>query len=126
MDTNFMVILGLVLGVAVLVLCTVKLKIHPFFSLIATTVVFAVVSGMNLTDMLEAFTSGMGGTMSDIGLVIALGTVTGALFGEIRGGGDHGEDYSEADREKARGSGTGNLPDILFPFRCSVIQLSCC
>ena len=42
--------------------------------------VFAVVSGMNLTDMLEAFTSGMGGTMSDIGLVIALGTVTGALL----------------------------------------------
>ena len=75
-----MVIVGLILSVIVLVLCTVKLKIHPFFALIATTVTFAAVSGMNMQDMLSAFTSGMGGTMADIGLVIALGTVTGALL----------------------------------------------
>lgn len=80
MDTNLFVIAGLVLGVLVLVLCTVKFKIHPFFALIATTVTFAVVSGMNLSEMMDAFTSGMGGTMADIGLVIALGTVTGALL----------------------------------------------
>ena len=78
--SNTLVIVGLVLAVLVLVLCTVKLKIHPFFALIATTVVFAVVSGMSMEDMLASFTSGMGGTMSDIGLVIALGTVTGALL----------------------------------------------
>ncbi len=80
MNTNFLVILGLVLGVLVLVLCTVKFKIHPFFALIATTVTFALVSGMNMQNMMDAFTSGMGGTMADIGLVIALGTVTGALL----------------------------------------------
>jgi GntP family gluconate:H+ symporter len=80
MNTNLFVIAGLVLGVLVLVLCTVKFKIHPFFALIATTVTFAVVSGMNLSEMMDAFTSGMGGTMADIGLVIALGTVTGALL----------------------------------------------
>lgn len=80
MNTNLFVIAGLVLGVLVLVLCTVKFKIHPFFALIATTVTFAVVSGMNLPEMMDAFTSGMGGTMADIGLVIALGTVTGALL----------------------------------------------
>lgn len=78
--SNTFVILGLVLSVAVLVLCTVKLKIHPFFALIATTVTFALVSGMSMEDMLSAFTSGMGGTVADIGLVIALGTVTGALL----------------------------------------------
>ena len=80
MSSNLLVIGGLMLGVLVLVLCTVKFKIHPFFALIATTVTFAVVSGMNLEEMLAAFTSGMGGTMADIGLVIALGTVTGALL----------------------------------------------
>ena len=80
MSSNLLVISGLMLGVLVLVLCTVKFKIHPFFALIATTVTFAVVSGMNLEEMLAAFTSGMGGTMADIGLVIALGTVTGALL----------------------------------------------
>ena len=80
MSSNMLVIAGLILGVIVLVLCTVKFKIHPFFALIATTVTFAIVSGMNLEEMLSAFTSGMGGTMADIGLVIALGTVTGALL----------------------------------------------
>lgn len=80
MSSNLLVISGLMLGVLVLVLCTVKFKIHPFFALIATTVTFAVVSGMNLEEMLGAFTNGMGGTMADIGLVIALGTVTGALL----------------------------------------------
>ena len=80
MSSNLLVISGLMLGVLVLVLCTVKFKIHPFFALIATTVTFAVVSGMNLEEMLAAFTSGMGSTMADIGLVIALGTVTGALL----------------------------------------------
>lgn len=63
MSSNLLVISGLMLGVLVLVLCTVKFKIHPFFALIATTVTFAIVSGMNLEEMLAAFTSGMGGTM---------------------------------------------------------------
>lgn len=79
MSTPF-VIGGLVCAVAVLIVCTVKIKLHPFFALIATTVTFAVISGMDLNVMLEAFASGMGGTVADIGLVIALGTVTGALL----------------------------------------------
>lgn len=80
MGSDILVIVGLILSVLVLVLCTVKFKIHPFFALIATTVTFAVIAGMNMDDMLAAFTSGMGGTVADIGLVIALGTVTGALL----------------------------------------------
>ena len=80
MSSSTLVIVALILAVCVLVVCTVKFKIHPFFALIATTVTFAVISGMNMEEMLEAFTSGMGGTVADIGLVIALGTVTGALL----------------------------------------------
>lgn len=79
MSTPF-VVGGLVCAVIVLIVCTVKIKLHPFFALIATTVTFAVISGMDLNAMLEAFASGMGGTVADIGLVIALGTVTGALL----------------------------------------------
>lgn len=75
-----LVVGGLICAVAVLILCTVKIKLHPFFALIATTVTFAVISGMDLNVMLESFASGMGGTVADIGLVIALGTVTGALL----------------------------------------------
>lgn len=35
---------------------------------------------MNMEEMLQAFTKGLGGTVADIGLVIALGTITGALL----------------------------------------------
>ena len=91
MSSNMLVIGGLILGVIVLVLCTVKFKIHPFFALIATTVTFAIVSGMNLEEMLSAFTSGMGGTMADIGLV--------------RRRGNHGKNHPEDHRRKACGLG---------------------
>ena len=69
MSTPF-VVGGLICAVLVLIVCTIKLKLHPFFALIATAVTFAVVSGMDLNVMLEAFASGMGGTVADIGLVI--------------------------------------------------------
>ena len=75
-----MLIVAMVLAVLVLVICTVKLKLHPFFALIATSVVFAAVSGMGMDKMLKGFADGMGGKVADIGLVIALGTVTGALL----------------------------------------------
>ena len=74
------VIIALVLGVLALILLTVKLKVHPFFSLILASFVFAVVSGMGIENMLEAFTAGVGSTVADIGIVIALGTITGALL----------------------------------------------
>lgn len=75
-----LVIIGLIAAVLVLVFCTIKLKLHPFFALIATSAVFAIISGMNMEQMLKGFASGLGGTVADIGLVIALGTVTGALL----------------------------------------------
>ena len=65
MGSTVSVILGLVLAVLVLVLFTVKLKIHPFFALIATSATFAIVAGMNMQDMLSAFTGGMGGTIAE-------------------------------------------------------------
>ena len=55
MTSTTFVILALVCAVAVLVLCTVKLKIHPFFALIATTVTFALISGMSMEDIGREF-----------------------------------------------------------------------
>ena len=80
MASSALVITGLVLAVAVLIVCTVLLKIHPFFALIFTSLVFALVSGMDMGDFLNVFASGMGSTIADIGLVIALGTITGAFL----------------------------------------------
>lgn len=108
MGSTVSVILGLVLAVLVLVLFTVKLKIHPFFALIATSATFAIVAGMNMQDMLSAFTSGMGGTIADIGLVIALGTVTGTLLEKSGAARDHGQDHPQDHGQKARCSWPGH------------------
>lgn len=74
------VLLALVLGITSLILCTVKFKVHPFFSLIIASVVFGIISGMEFNTLLDSFTSGLGGTIAGIGIIIVIGTVTGELL----------------------------------------------
>lgn len=80
MNNEFITILALLIGIAVLIIGTVKLKIHPFFSLLVASFTFGIISGMGMENALEAFTEGMGGTIAGIGIVIAIGTVTGSLL----------------------------------------------
>lgn len=80
MSSDLIVIAGLLASMTALVLFTVKLKLHPFLSLIFASVIFAVISGMNVQETIQSFTDGMGNAMSEIGIVIALGTIIGVLF----------------------------------------------
>lgn len=80
MNHEIITILALFVGLAVLIVGTVKLKIHPFFSLLMASFAFGLVSGMGMENALEAFTEGMGSTIAGIGVVIAIGTVTGSLL----------------------------------------------
>lgn len=75
-----LIIISLIVSLATLIISTVKLKIHPFFSLIIASVIFGVLSGMPFNDILENFTQGLGGTISGIGIIIVIGTVTGELL----------------------------------------------
>ena len=73
-------IAAVVLAIFVLIYLTIKIKFHPFFSLVASSFVFAIVAGMDWTTMLHAFSEGFGGTVASIGVVIAIGTVIGSLL----------------------------------------------
>ncbi len=75
-----LVIIALIISISLLVFLTVKVKLHPFFALIFASFAFGLVSQMSFTELLDAFSSGLGGTVAGIGIVIALGTVTGALL----------------------------------------------
>ena len=75
-----LLLLAVVLAIAALIWLTVKVKLHPFFALVASSFVFAILSGMNFHTMLDAFSNGFGGTAASIGVVIAIGTVIGALL----------------------------------------------
>ena len=74
------IVAAIVLSIVLLVLLTVKVKLHPFFALMFSALFFGVIIGQNINDVLNAFTSGLGDTIAGIGIVIAIGTVMGALL----------------------------------------------
>ena len=75
-----LVIFAIAFSIAVLILLTVKVKLHPFFALTISAIVFGVIIGQNVNDIMDAYTSGLGSTIAGIGVVIAIGTVMGALL----------------------------------------------
>lgn len=80
MNSSTLLIIALLLSISTLIFLTVKAKIHPFFSLISASFVFALFSRMNVNEALDSFSHGLGETIAGIGIIIAIGTVTGALL----------------------------------------------
>ena len=72
-----LVIIGLIAAVLVLVFCTIKLKLHPFFALIATSAVFAIISGMNMEQMLKALPAVLAEPLRILGLSLRSGPLQG-------------------------------------------------
>ena len=87
-------LIGLAIGIAVLIFLVLKTKIQAFLALIISTVVVGVIGGMPLTNItievdgvektfgiVNSITSGFGGTLGSIGIIIMMGQifeVTGA------------------------------------------------
>lgn len=79
MGTTFTIV-AIVLSIILLVLLTVKIKLHPFFALTICSFFFGVLMRQPIGDILDAYSSGLGGTIAGIGVVIAIGTVMGELL----------------------------------------------
>ncbi|HHX22543.1 MAG TPA: GntP family permease [Thermoanaerobacterales bacterium] len=75
-----LIVISIILSIAILVYLTVKVKLHPFFALTAAALFFGVITGQSIPDIITAFSEGLGGTISGIGVVIAIGTVMGTLL----------------------------------------------
>jgi gluconate:H+ symporter, GntP family len=86
-------LLGLAVGIAVLIFLVLRTKIQAFLALIVSTVIVGVVGGMPLTNItievdgvektfgiLNSITSGFGGTLSSIGIIIGFGVMMGEIF----------------------------------------------
>lgn len=74
------IICCIVIAIAVLIFLTVKVKLHPFFALTTSAIVFGLLIGQNINDIMTAYAEGLGSTISGIGIVIAIGTVMGTLM----------------------------------------------
>ena len=87
-------LIGLAIGIIVLVFLVLKTKVQAFLALIICTVIVGVIGGMPLVNItledgktfgiVNSITSGFGGTLGSIGIIIGFGVMMGQLF-EVTG-----------------------------------------
>jgi GntP family gluconate:H+ symporter len=78
-------ILAAVLGIVAVILLIAWAKWHPFLALILGSAVLGLVAGVGPADIVTSFTNGLGSTVGTVGLLIALGSMIGALLAESGG-----------------------------------------
>ena len=66
-----------IIGIAIIVLLIAVCKVHPFLSLLAGSFTMAVCAGVEYDKAFGSFTSGVGSTIANVGLLIAFGSIIG-------------------------------------------------
>ena len=87
-------LIALFIGIAILIVLVLKTKVQAFLALILTTVLVGAIGGMPLLNItledgktfgiINSITSGFGGTLGSIGIIIGFGVMMGQIF-EISG-----------------------------------------
>ncbi len=90
-------LLGLAIGIILLVFLVLKTKVQAFLALIVATIVVGIVGGMPLMNttievdgvektfgIINSITTGFGGTLGSIGIIIGFGVMMGQIF-EVTG-----------------------------------------
>ncbi|MCX2734151.1 gluconate:H+ symporter [Saccharopolyspora sp. NFXS83] len=72
-------------GIAVIVVLISWVKMHPFLALALGATTLGVVAGMPFEDLVDTFTEGLGKTVGDVGLLVALGAMLGRLLTDTGG-----------------------------------------
>jgi gluconate:H+ symporter, GntP family len=72
-------------GIAIIVLLIVLLKMHPFLALIAGSAFVGLAGGVPLPKIISNFETGVGATLQEVGLLIALGAMLGKLLADSGG-----------------------------------------
>lgn len=73
-------IILLLLSVAIIVVLTAKLNVHPFLALLGAALFFGLCSSMPLDTIIKSINDGFGITLGKIGVVIVLGVIIGAFL----------------------------------------------
>jgi Gnt-I system low-affinity gluconate transporter len=73
------IIIIVIAAVSLLLLMVLKFKISAFISLLITSMLVGILSGMPLQDIMVSIEKGMGGTLGFVAVVVGLG----AIFGQI-------------------------------------------
>lgn len=70
----------LVAAIAAIVYSTSRLKLHPFLALLFTAFGVGLLAGLPGSETTAAITQGFGSTLGSIGIIIAAGTIIGAIL----------------------------------------------
>ena len=73
-------IIAALIGIAVIVCLIVFAKVHAFLALMLGSFVMAILAGVPLTDSFTSFTTGLGSTVGNVGVLITLGSMIGVLL----------------------------------------------
>jgi GntP family gluconate:H+ symporter len=82
-DTRLIVVT--VIGIAIIVLLIVVLKMHPFLSLLLGSAFVGLAAPVPLAMVVTNFEKGVGDTLKEVGLLIALGAMLGKLLADSGG-----------------------------------------
>ena len=82
-DTRLMV--AALAGIALIVILITAAKMHPFLALVLGSALVGIASGVGLGDVITNFEKGVGDTLKEVGLLIALGAMLGKLLAESGG-----------------------------------------
>ncbi|GAA2031530.1 gluconate:H+ symporter [Catenulispora yoronensis] len=77
-DTRLVVVA--VLGIALVVVLTAVAKIHPFLALLVGGLFVGVAGGIPADKLISTLTTGVGGVLGNVGVVVALGAMLGKLL----------------------------------------------
>ena len=83
MDVNVsgsQMLIGLGIGIVALILMILKTKIHVFLALIVAAVIVGIVGGLEPSATINAITTGFGGTLGSIGIIIGFGVMMGKML----------------------------------------------
>ncbi|MBR2825319.1 MAG: hypothetical protein IKE51_03560 [Solobacterium sp.] len=73
-------IIGLLVAIILLIVLILKTKVPPFLALIIAAVTVGLIGGMPPTDIPGSITTGFGGTLGSIGIIIGFGVMMGQIF----------------------------------------------
>ena len=82
-DTRLTVVA--VMGIAIIIVLISWARMHPFLALVAGSAFVGLASGVPLSKVIPNFESGVGSTLMEVGLLIALGAMLGKLLAESGG-----------------------------------------
>ncbi len=82
MVSGSLALLFLLIAVAVIIVLTGRLKVHAFLVLIGVAFVYGMAIGIPGLDVIKLVKSGFGGTLTNIGIVIVVGTIMGTILEE--------------------------------------------